>query len=186
MCIRDSPYGAQHFLDALFKNGESEYGLQLLTSRGDRSWTHWIYDLGSTITLEAWDFKYKPNMDWNHSWGSAPGNIIAHQVMGIQPIKPGFELVRIKPQIANTKMVKIKYHTIRGDILLSIKNDLNNQFYLELNIPANMAAEIYFPKYFSNQTIQMNGEEIYHIEDGNFLIIRNVGSGLKKFKIFKI
>ena len=49
-----------------------------------------------------------------------------------------------------------------------------------------MAAEIYFPKYFSNQTIQMNGEEINHIEDGNFLIIRNVGSGLKKFKIIEI
>ena len=48
-----------------------------------------------------------------------------------------------------------------------------------------MAAEIYFPKYFSNQTVEMNGEEIYHIEDENFLIIGNVGSGLKRFKISK-
>ena len=180
-----SPYGAQHLLDALFKNGEAEYGLQLLTSKGDRSWTHWIYDLGSTITLEAWDFKYKPNMDWNHAWGSAPGNIIAHQIMGIQPLKAGFEIVRIKPQIANTKMAKIKYHTIRGDILISIKNDFKKQFSLELNIPANMAAEIYFPKYFSNQIIQMNGKEIDHNEVKNFLIIKNIGSGLKRFKISK-
>ena len=26
--------------------------------------------VGSTITLEAWDNKFKPNQDWNHAWGA--------------------------------------------------------------------------------------------------------------------
>jgi len=26
---------------------------------------------GSTIAMEAWDMKYKPNSDWNHAWGAA-------------------------------------------------------------------------------------------------------------------
>ena len=63
-----SPYSAQHLLDALYKNEKSEYSLKLLTSKGDRSWAHWIYDIGATMILKAWDFKYKSNMYWNHAW----------------------------------------------------------------------------------------------------------------------
>ncbi len=183
--MRCSPYSAQHLLDALFKNEEAEYGLKLLTSTGDRSWAHWIYDLGTTITLEAWDFKYKPNMDWNHAWGSAPGNIITNHLMGIQPIKAGFELVRIKPQISKIKLAKLNYSTIRGEISLSIKNDFKKQFSMDINIPANMKAEIYFPKYFNNQKIKMNGKIIDYVEKENFLILQNIGSGQKKFTVLK-
>ena len=180
-----SPYSAQHLLDALYKNEESEYGLKLLTSKGDRSWAHWIYDLGATMTLEAWDFKYKPNMDWNHAWGSAPGNIITNYIMGIQPIKAGFEVVRIKPQINKIKTAKLNYSTIRGEISMSIINNYNKQFSMDINIPANMEAEIHFPKYFNNQKIKMNGKIIDYIEKENFLIVQNIGSGQKHFHIIK-
>ena len=180
-----SPYSAQHLLDALYKNEESEYGLKLLTSKGDRSWAHWIYDLGATMTLEAWDFKYKPNMDWNHAWGSAPGNIITNYIMGIQPIKAGFEVVRIKPQINKIKTAKLNYSTIRGEISMSIINNYNKQFSMDINIPANMEAEIHFPKYFNNQKIKMNGKIIDYIEKENFLIVQNIGSGQKYFHIIR-
>ena len=180
-----SPYSAQHLLDALYKNEESEYGLKLLTSKDDRSWAHWIYDLGATITLEAWDFKYKPNMDWNHAWGSAPGNIITNYIMGIQPLKPGFEVVRIKPQINKIKTAKLNYSTIRGEIYMSIINNYNKRFSMDINIPANMKAEIHFPKYFDNQKIKMNGKIIDYIEKENFLIVQNIGSGHKYFHIIK-
>lgn len=180
-----SPYGAQHLFDALYKSEQSEYGLKLLTSKGDRSWAHWIYDLGATITLEAWDFKFKPNMDWNHAWGSAPGNIIANHIMGIQPIKPGFEIVRIKPQIFDIKSAKLNYSTIRGEISMSIINDYKNFFSMDINIPSNMEAEIYFPKYFNDQKIKMNGKTIDHVEKENFLIVKKIGSGQKNFNIFR-
>ena len=57
---------------------DADYGLQLLTSTGERSWYNMIRK-GSTITMEAWDNKYKPNQDWNHAWvqyppTSFPGN----------------------------------------------------------------------------------------------------------------
>ena len=34
-----------------------------------------MIEVGSTMTLEAWDAKYKPNLTWNHAWGAAPANI---------------------------------------------------------------------------------------------------------------
>ena len=56
---------------------------------------------------------------------------------------------------------------------------------MDINIPANMEAEIHFPKYFNNQKIKMNGETIDHIEKENFLIVKKIGSGQKRFNVFK-
>ena len=68
-------YGSQFLLDAVYKAHDAEHGLQLLTSTGSRGWYNMIR-AGSTITMEAWDDKYKPNQDWNHAWGAVPANII--------------------------------------------------------------------------------------------------------------
>src|SRR5690606_39253147 len=92
-----SVYGAQFLLEALYNANDADYGLQLLTSTGERSWYNMIRK-GSTITMEAWDNKYKPNQDWNHAWGAVPANIIPRKLMGIEPLEAGFEKIRIKPQ----------------------------------------------------------------------------------------
>ena len=85
-----SVYGSQYLLEALYEAGEDDFALQLMTDRSsDRSWPHMIYDVGTTITLEAWDNKYKPNQDWNHAWGAAPANIIPRYLMGVQPTRAG-------------------------------------------------------------------------------------------------
>ena len=63
-----SVYGAQFLLDALFDAGADEHAIALMTAPGDRSWTHMIEGVGTTVTLEAWDVKYKGNLDWNHAW----------------------------------------------------------------------------------------------------------------------
>ena len=70
-----SVYGSQFLLDGIYDAHDAEYGLKLLTSTAERSWYNMIR-VGSTITLEAWDNKYKPNQDWNHAWGAAPANLI--------------------------------------------------------------------------------------------------------------
>jgi hypothetical protein len=41
--------------------------------------------------MEAWDDSFKPNQDWNHPWGAAPGNIIVRHLAGIRPLEPGFK-----------------------------------------------------------------------------------------------
>jgi hypothetical protein len=47
-----------------------------------------IYEVGATITLEAWDDRFKPNQDWNHAWSAAPANLIPGRLMGITPAEP--------------------------------------------------------------------------------------------------
>ena len=63
-----SVFGSQFLLDALYDGGLDDYALSLMVDKGKRGWWNMI-ETGSTITWEAWDKIYKPNLDWNHAWG---------------------------------------------------------------------------------------------------------------------
>jgi hypothetical protein len=138
-----SVYGSQFLMDALYEAGVSEYALYLLTKTDIRSWYNMVR-VGSTISLEAWDNKYKSNQDWNHAWGAAPANIIPRRLMGVEPLTPGFGTARIKPQTGSLEFAEAVIPSIKGEIRLSITNG-KGKYTMQLNIPANMDAEIYLP-----------------------------------------
>lgn len=131
-----SVYGAQYLLEGLYEAGEDQYALDLMRATHDRSWWNMIR-VGSTITMEAWDMKYKPNSDWNHAWGAAPGNIIPRYLWGIKPVSPAFELIEIKPQMADLANCSIAVPTLKGQIKGNY-NRVNANFKVyELVLPAN-------------------------------------------------
>jgi hypothetical protein len=146
-----SVYGAQHLLDALFNAGEAGYALSLMTSADKRSWLNMIR-VGSTMTTEAWDEYYKPNLTWNHAWGSAPANIIPRRLMGIQALEPAFSKFRILPQPGDLKEVQLKMPTIRGNVEIDFKNS-NNSWNLVISVPGNSEAELWLPTSFSEVAI---------------------------------
>jgi hypothetical protein len=134
-----SVYGAQFLLEGLYKAGEPDYAMSLMTATHDRSWWNMIRS-GSTITMEAWDMKYKPNSDWNHAWGAAPANIIPGYMWGIRPVKPGYSKAVIKPQLSTLTYSHISVPTIRGNIVAEFKNSGKSKEYLII-IPANMECD---------------------------------------------
>ena len=152
-----SVYGAQFLLDGLYKAGKSEYAFELMTATHDRSWWNMI-ETGSTITLEAWDMKYKPNADWNHAWGAAPANIIPRRLWGIRPAEPGFSKVIIQPQLSDLAWSEIKVPTIRGPIIASYNKEESNLIF-EIEIPGNTQAEFILPKDNYNK-IEVNGKKL--------------------------
>ena len=140
-----SVYAAQYLLEALYAAGQPDQAMKLMTDRTtDRSWAHMIYNVGTTITLEAWDNRYKPNQDWNHAWGAAPGNIIPRCLMGIEPIEPGFARVRIRPQLGTLRHASIRLPTVRGPIEVAIRRETSSR-HMALHVPANMVAEVHIP-----------------------------------------
>lgn len=171
-----SVYGSQYLMEALYNAGEADYALELLTSQGDRSWYNMIR-IGSTITLEAWDMKYKPNADWNHAWGAVPANAIPRMLWGIQPQKAGYAVAMIKPQMSSLKESKIEVPTIRGKIKGSYKfYNARRQVY-DIEIPANMVAEFEL-KAMPGQTIRHNGMKV----NGGFDNLR-LNSGKHKVEV---
>ncbi len=153
-----SVYGAQFLLEGLYRAGEGDYALKLMTATHDRSWWNMIA-IGSTITLEAWDMKYKPNADWNHAWGGAPANIIPRYLWGITPKTPGFGIISIQPQMGNLKQSSIKVPTLKGPVKGEYQyvNDRLRRYTIE--IPANTAAE-FSVQSAANEVVQLNGQKI--------------------------
>lgn len=135
-----SVYGAQFLMDGLYNAGEEDYALELLASQAKRSWYNMIR-VGSTISLEAWDYEYKINLDWNHAWGAVPANVIPRGLWGIKPKTPGFGVATIKPQMSKLKNSEIEVPTVRGTIKAKYTyNGARLQTY-EIEIPGNMVAE---------------------------------------------
>lgn len=149
-----SVYGAQYLFEGLYKAREAQYALDLLTNRTDRSWYNML-QVGSTMTLEAWDIKYKGNLDWNHAWGAAPANLISRMMWGITPSAPGYEKALINPQLADLKCSEITVPTLLGNISASYKVQGKNQLYI-INIPANMGAHFILAPNHSN-IVLLNG-----------------------------
>ncbi len=149
-----SVYASQYLMEALYKAGEGDYALSLMAATHDRSWYNMI-KIGSTMTLEAWDMKYKVNADWNHAWGATPGNIIARGMWGINPIEPGFEIVKIKPQMGTLSKNALKFPTIRGAIIAEYDRKMKYDEY-RITIPSNMVG-VFDVEHFSNKEITLNG-----------------------------
>ncbi len=148
-----SVYGSQYLLDALYAAGEADYALELMTDDGKRSWLNMIR-VGSSMTTEAWDEYFKPNLTWNHAWGAAPANITARKLMGIEPIEPAFEVIRIAPQPGGLKRASVQVPTLRGAIHSELEQ-LGGTWRMEISVPGNSRAELWLPARFDE--VRING-----------------------------
>jgi hypothetical protein len=157
-----SVYGAQYLMEALYNVGEDDYALSLMSADTKRSWMNMLR-AGSTVTTEAWDEYYKPNLTWNHAWGAAPANIIPRRLMGIRPLKPAFELIEIKPQPGNLRKVDLVMPTIRGSVSARWMRN-GDRFEFDVTIPANSRARVWLPS-LSTDTFNENGKKINECED---------------------
>ncbi len=168
-----SVYGAQYLLEALFKAGRDRDALQLLTARHDRSWWH-MMELGSTMTLEAWDGKYKPNLTWNHAWGSAPANIISRYVLGVRPLSPGYEKILIAPQAGTLHSVRGQVPTAKGSVNISYFKGATGK--IEFTIPAGTSARLEWPRGNAKKAL-FDGANLTLADGATAIIVDDVKSG---------
>jgi len=172
-----SVYGAQYLLEALFAAGDADTALGLMTTNGPRGWLNMI-QLGSTLTTEAWNFADKPNLDWNHAWGAAPGNLIARFVLGLRPLSTGFGQVLIQPQLGKTlTYANGVLPTIRGPVTISASNAPAG-FELALSIPGNVTATVMLPAPgATNPVALVDGEMLSGALSNNWLTLTGLGAG---------
>ncbi len=177
-----SVYAAQYLLEALYAAGEDNVALDLMRSTGERSWWNMIKS-GSTITMEAWDEKFKPNLDWNHAWGAVPANMITRGLWGIVPLTPGFGAVQIKPQTGGLGFSKIKVPSIRGSINCEFHSDNLTRFDLSVSIPVNMKAIVSVPvRSILNPVLYIDEKQIDGIRSGKYFSVETEG-GSHQFSV---
>lgn len=153
-----SVYGSQYLMDALYMAGQADYALELMTATHDRGWYNMI-KAGSTISLEAWDMKYKPNLDWNHAWGAVPANIIPRGLWGIQALEAGYGLVSIKPQMGTLEHSAIEVPTVKGKIRAEFQKKEAQLTRYTIDLPGNMTGEFRMD-ISQNEIVTLNGEAV--------------------------
>lgn len=155
-----SVYGSQFLMDAVYDAGDDEYGLSLLASRQERSWYNMIR-AGSTIAMEAWDNKYKPNQDWNHAWGAVPANIIPRKLMGVEPLTPGWSAFSIRPRLGSLPWAKLRLPTIKGEVSVAYEQ-APGRFRMQVSVPPNTTARIALPEKYTKKgfTVTVNQQPV--------------------------
>ena len=172
-----SVFSAQFLLEALYLNDEEQYALGLMTAQHDRSWWH-MMQVGSTMTLEAWDWKYKNNLDWNHAWGTAPANIIPRFLMGVRPLAPGFSKILIQPRPGSLESAKMVFPTRNGSVVVQFENQPKQSFILKVEIPDNTVARIDLPRLDQvHTTVIVNSNAVNGVVSGRFVTIDGLGVG---------
>jgi len=172
--MRCSVYAAQYLLEGLFENGQDAAAIHLMIAPGDRSWRHMV-ESGATITWEAWDQKYKPNLDWNHAWGAAPANLLPRYVLGVQPLAPGWKQALVKPHPGSLTFAKGKVPTTRGPVLVDWKR--SNTFTLSITLPEGMTARVELPAVNNAQNVFVGGKRVPVKQEGDRWILADVVSG---------
>ena len=177
-------FGSQFYLWSLYKLNQGAKALELMISKDKNSWYHVMHELNAANTTEAWDPSGKPDMSKSHTWGSSAGNMIQRGLMGINPLKPGFKEISIKPQIGNLKYANIAFPTIKGTVHVNVVLNANT-YDVEIDIPANTSAKVFIEKMHDNGTeVEVDGNIVKGNldQDGEFIIFDNVGSGYHTFK----
>jgi alpha-L-rhamnosidase len=172
-----SVYAAQWLLDALYLNGRPEAALALMTATHDRSWYHMILS-GSSMTWEAWDHRYKNNLDWNHAWATAPLNVVARFILGVQIVTPGAAKIRIRPQPGSLKRIEGTVPTVRGFVAVELNVEPGVSARLRVEIPGNMRAELCVPSPgLAAPKVMLDGRVIHALAEDGYCAIPDVGAG---------
>ena len=121
-----------------------------------------VEDVGTTITLEAWDTRYKPNQDWNHAWGAAPANQLPRKILGVEPLEPGYGKVLLWPRCAGAAdlaamaWARGKVPTVKGPITVDWRHTADG-FHLDLELPPRTSALVRLPSEWGKQ-VQVDGK----------------------------
>jgi len=164
--------------------GKADQGPHLLDLYTNTDWDGWAKTvaLGGTVTWESWDANVT-NESMSHPWGAVGLLAIQQYILGITPLKPQHELIQIKPLEFENKLCYAKglYPTDKGDIFVNWNRN-NSGYLMSITLPDNINAKVYVPKCgISGSSIIVDGIETKGIEEGNYIFIKNVGSGSHTF-----
>jgi hypothetical protein len=162
--MRCSIYAAQFLLEGLFENDATSSACALILAENDRSWRHML-EQGTTVTWEAWDAKYKGNLDWNHIWGTAPANLFPKYILGVRPVSPGWNQVLVRPSPGSLESASGVIPTPRGPIQIAWSREANWE--LKLSLPPGVTAQLELPASDPTAVVTLDDEVITPVLENN-------------------
>ena len=100
---------------------------------------------------EHWDYKRGTK---NHAWSGGPLIIMSKYFAGIEPLKPGYEEISIKPNFTNLNKISSTVETIKGKIILEAIKGVD-KIEMQVTVPARTLIAV--PK-IGNNLIKVDGK----------------------------
>lgn len=143
-----TPYMESYVLEALCNMGEYSEAQNRIEKRyaemvnGENAkstlWEHWDFNRGTT----------------NHAWSGGPLIIMSKYFAGIEPLKPGYKEISIKPNFANLTQISSTVETVKGKITMEAAKQ-EEKIEININVPSKTLIAV--PK-MDNGIIKIDGK----------------------------
>jgi hypothetical protein len=136
------PFFTHHLHRALVRAGR----LDLLLANIRERWGAMVHS-GPTL----WEF-WQPVGSECHAWSGSPTYDLSRELLGVTPLRDGFEQVRVAPRLGDLEWLRGRYPTPRGDIEVSLERR-QGQLHLDVKAPPSVTVELVPPEGVSAATL---------------------------------
>ncbi len=159
----DTPYYQAYVITAMARSGERQRALDWIR----KYWGGMIQE-GATSTWEGYNLDW-PKDDFHahlkaddgmgyfvslaHGWSGGPTWWLMEQVLGIQPLKPGFKQVAIRPDLLDLEYVRGAQPTPNGLIKVEFRKSADAL----VELPAGVEALVSLPAAPGSVRVSING-----------------------------
>ncbi len=105
---------------------------------------------GEATLRETW--QRTPTTSLCHAWSGTPTFDLSTDVLGVTPLIPGFDHMRIAPAVADLSWARGRYPTPHGPVEIDWRLD-GARFRMEVQMPKGCAADCVCPSPYSWQTV---------------------------------
>ncbi|ACU03186.1 alpha-L-rhamnosidase N-terminal domain-containing protein [Pedobacter heparinus] len=151
-----SPYMEKYVLEALFKMGYADIALERLKKRYTA-----MVDSELTTLWEGWKIGVNGygGGSYNHAWSGGGLILLSRFVAGIEPASPGYETVKIAPQMGSLINCSATVSSVAG--LIAVKNTFTNEKEFNQLIESPSPLKIYFPfEVYRIKKIRVNNKKL--------------------------
>ncbi len=191
-----TPYFMFYVLRSLFHSGRYQKAIEIIRERwGD------MLKKGATTFWE----RFATWASRCHGWSAGPTMLLPAEILGVQPVAPGFKVFQIKPHPVGLTWARGTVPTPQGDISVAWKDtqeELGDEtsFELEVYVPEGTTGEIFIPGLADTNAVSLNDivfwfegkvkmepKGVKKIErEDNYLRVTLEKSGEYQFKVFKV
>jgi hypothetical protein len=183
-----TPYYNFYVITAMAQTGHRREALEEI-----RNYWGGMVKEGATSTWEGYDPSF-PKEDFHlslqvgsasgypislaHGWSSGATAWLTEQVLGIQPLEPGFREVSIRPDLVDLERARGAEPTPQGLIRVDYRKAANG-LEAEIDLPQGLIGKVSMPVTAGQTSVMMNGETLKGspVENGSRLVVQLTQGG---------
>ncbi len=149
-----TPYFMFYVLRALFHSGRHQKAVEIIHERWGR-----MLEKGATTFWEVFG-------NWtdsrSHGWSTGPTMLLQAEILGVQPVAPGFKVFRIQPHPIDLTWAQGVVPTPQGDISVTWQSrqeesDEEISFGLKICVPEGTTGEVFIPGLADKLIVTLDG-----------------------------